>query len=202
LATAIALGTLSAPNAWIAHKARPLEYRDVKTIPARAVAIVPGAAVRDGLPQRSLAARLTAALDLYRLGRVKAILISGKATSEEPEVSAMQGWLHAHNVPAADVWVDEQGTRTVETMWNAVSRFGITSAVVCTQALYLPRALFLAWQAGIDAVGLALPSPVDASSRAVGSETAKTALAFVEAHLRRDPQLGTVAVTTAALALR
>mgnify|MGYP003733978885 CR=1 FL=1 len=40
-------------------------------------------------------------------------------------------------------------------MRRAAGRFGVRDAVVCTQAFHLPRALWLARQAGIDADGLA-----------------------------------------------
>jgi hypothetical protein len=47
--------------------------------------------------------------------------------------------------------------------------------------------VFLARQAGIDAVGIGLPSPISGSARNVGTEMLKTALAFYESYLRQGP---------------
>jgi vancomycin permeability regulator SanA len=156
--------------------------------PARSVAIVPGADVRaDGRPSSTLAQRLEIALDLYRAHRVKAILVSGNDSAGSPEVTAMRRWLAERGVPAADVWVDARGTRTRETMLNAAARFDVADAVVCTQAPYVSRAVFLARSAGIDAVGVGAPSPVSRSPRWLGVEALKTTLAVVESYLGRGP---------------
>jgi vancomycin permeability regulator SanA len=144
------------------------------------VAIVPGAAVRGGRPLRSLEGRLQTALDLYRSGRVKAIVVSGLDTPAEPEVTVMKRWLAARDVPAADVWADTAGTRTRETMLRAAKMFSISSAVICTQAPYVDRALLLASAAGIDAVGIGRPFDVPRSLRGSAIEALKTTLAVVE----------------------
>jgi vancomycin permeability regulator SanA len=201
-AVLLAFGGLVGPNAWVARAARGHAYRSLSSLPARSVAIVPGAAVHRGQPLASLNDRLEAALVLYREGRVKSILVSGKNDATSPEVSVMRAWLAARGVAPADVWSDEAGSRTRETMLNAASRFNVSDAIICTQERYLPRALFLARHAGINAVGVALQTPLPRSSRAVGTEALKTTLAFLESYLRQGPatdQIGAPAPTTVAL---
>ncbi|HVT09353.1 MAG TPA: ElyC/SanA/YdcF family protein [Polyangia bacterium] len=176
-----------APNAWIARAAAGRTYLRAADVPARTFAIVPGSRVYRDKPHRLLRDRLDAALTLYQTGRVRAVLVSGTDTDAAPEASVMQQWLIAHGVPAGDILVDGQGTRTRETMVRAVARYGVADAVVCTQTVNVARTVFLARQAGIDAVALALPiASLEHSSRYLAVESLKTTLAFAES-LRPSP---------------
>ena len=112
------------------------------------VAIVPGAYVfPDGTPSDMLADRLLAGLALLEAGKVTRIMISGGPE----EVAGMQAWLTQRGVTA--VLADPAGLRTWTTMQRAAA-LGVTRAVVCTQRFHLPRSLYLAHAAGIEAVGL------------------------------------------------
>jgi vancomycin permeability regulator SanA len=174
-------------NAWVRAEAGNRAYASAEAIPARTVAIVPGAVVHNGQPVGSLKGRLETALDLYRAHRVKTIFVSGNDSADSPEVTVMHAWLRAHGVPESDIWSDTRGFRTRATMLNAAASFDITDAVICTQAPYVDRALFLARHAGIDAVGVGLPSPVSHSARGLGLEAIKTTVAFLESYLRQGP---------------
>ena len=96
----------------------------------------------------------------------------------------MRAWLRERGVPAADVWSDGAGTRTRETMNRAAAFYGVSDAVVCTQSVNMARTLYLARAAGIDAVGLTLPTNLGRSPRYVATESLKTTLAFAESWLR------------------
>jgi vancomycin permeability regulator SanA len=79
-------------------------------------------------------------------------------------------------------------------MLRASASFAVTDAVICTQAAYVDRAVYLARAAGIDAVGVALPSPVSSSARMRAIEALKTTLAVVETFARpAAPSVTTVA---------
>ena len=175
------------PNLWIARSARPYAYDSAAAVPARTFAIVPGSRVYHGRPLPILRARLEAALELYRAGRVKAILVSGQETADAPEATVMRAWLRAGGVPAANVWSDGGGTRTRETMNRAAVFYGVTDAIVCTQTVNVARSIYLARQAGIDAVGLALPTTLGRSTRYLATESLKTTLAFAESQLPARP---------------
>ena len=151
----VASGTPLLANAVIDRYCSRRLHTDLDDVPSRQVAIVLGARVYpDGLPSAVLADRLAAALDLYRAGRVEKILVSGDHQAPEyDETTAMGRWLAERGVPAEDLFLDQAGLRTLDTMERASRVFLVTNAVVCTQAFHLRRSVFLARRAGIDAVG-------------------------------------------------
>jgi len=183
----VGLTGLAASNAWVARASRGYVYESADAVPSRDVAIVPGSRVFRGQPLLILRSRLEAALALYQAGHVKAILVSGDDSAASPEVTVMGAWLHQHGVPGTDVWSDAGGSRTRETMNRAAAVYGVTGAIVCTQTVNMDRTLYLARAAGIDAVGLALPTNLGQSKRYMAKESLKTTLAFAESQLRARP---------------
>lgn len=121
------------------------------------VVIVLGAKVKaDGTPSDILRDRLLAAIDLYRAGSVDKILVSGDdGQVEYDEVNAMRRYLLAADVDADDIFLDHAGFDTYDSMIRAKKVFGVTKAIVVTQAYHLPRALYLANAFGIDVQGVA-----------------------------------------------
>jgi SanA protein len=128
----------------------------VADVPRTEVAIVPGALVQpDGKMSSMLADRVRQAVALWQAGKVKKILVSGDHLSwsyDEPDT--MRKALVADGVPPRDVFEDHAGVDTWATMVRARQIFGVRRAVVVTQGFHMPRALFLADEAGIDATGL------------------------------------------------
>lgn len=171
-------------NAWVARAAEGRAYASIDGVPARSVAIVPGARVYKGKPFVHLQARLQMALSLYQGGRVKAILVSGRETGESPEVTAMTNWLLERGVNRKDILADSGGSRTRETMNRAADVFDVHDAVVCTQDVNVDRSVYLARQAGIDAVAVGAPSNLIRSASYLRGEILKTALAVVESLMR------------------
>jgi vancomycin permeability regulator SanA len=186
-----AVAFVAATNAWVAWAARGHAYTELASVPARSVAIVPGARVYNGQPFILLRARLEAALSLYRAGRVKAILVSGRETEIDPETSVMQRWLQERGVPSSAILADREGTRTRETMRRAASLYELTDAIICTQDVHIARTIFIARDAGIAAVAFSLPSRLSESIRYMAFEFAKTGLAVAESYLRDGPELPT-----------
>jgi SanA protein len=186
-AALLAMAALVGSNAWVARASNGYAYDSAATIPGRGIAIVPGARVHNGKPLLILRDRLQAALDLYRAGRVKAILVSGNDSTLSPEVTVMRAWLRDRGVPDKDLWSDAGGSRTRETMNRAAALYGVGDAIVCTQTVNMARSLYLARTAGIDAVGLALPTNLGGSKRYLATESLKTTLAFAESALRGRP---------------
>lgn len=125
--------------------------------PRAQVALVLGARVlADGRLSAMLADRVRTAADLYHAGRVSKVLVSGDHGRDDyDEVGAMRRELLALDVPAADVFCDHAGFDTWSSMVRARKVFGVSSAIVVTQRFHLPRAVYLADRAGLDATGYA-----------------------------------------------
>src|SRR5687768_11797257 len=138
---------------------------DPDQLPECEWAIVPGARVRDdGTPSDALQDRLVGALALLDAGRVERVLVSGNNHSTpRGEVDVMVEWMGAQGVYDPVLVRDDRGFRTVDTMRHAAGELGISSAIICTQAFHLPRSIYLARAAGIDAHGLATHSHPEAS---------------------------------------
>jgi SanA protein len=107
-----------------------------------------------GEPSPILAERLETALLLWRTGRVERLLLTGNADPYHDEIRSMRRYLTKGGVPDRAISVDLEGVSTFDSCWRARSVFGIQRAILVTQAFHLPRAVFLARAAGIDAVGV------------------------------------------------
>jgi SanA protein len=154
---AVAAALVAAASAHLVAAARPETAASVAAAPARPVAIVLGNQVLpNGSPSATLERRLAVALALYRAGRAQRLFVSGATLAADgyDEPAAMAAWLEARGVPAGDIERDRGGHRTAATMADAAAR-GVRGALICTQAYHLPRSLYLAHAAGIDAVGVA-----------------------------------------------
>ncbi|GAA5067724.1 vancomycin permeability regulator SanA [Thermocatellispora tengchongensis] len=124
-------------------------------VPEAPVALVLGAGIRDGAPTPMLARRLDITAELYRAGRVRAVLLSGdnsRAGYDEPTV--MRDYLAARRVPAEAMVLDYAGFDTWDSCVRAREVFGARKVTVVTQAFHLPRAVTLCRTAGLDAHGV------------------------------------------------
>jgi vancomycin permeability regulator SanA len=158
LAVAFLVGTVGvgAGNAWILWRTSGQTVATVADAPVRPVAIVLGNRIfPGGRPAMDLYGRLVVALELYRAEKVRKIFVSGAFHPEVgyDEPAGMAAWLEKRGVPEADLVLDRGGHRTAATMANAAAA-GIREALICTQAYHLPRSIYLAKHAGINATGV------------------------------------------------
>jgi SanA protein len=121
------------------------------------VAVVFGASVYgNGDLSPILADRVNTAIELYRAHKVDRILVSGDARHRSyNEPKAMYEYLISHAVAPKDAIVDTSGRSTYETCLRAKEVFGLKRAVLVSQGFHLSRALYIANQLGLDAVGMA-----------------------------------------------
>lgn len=156
-------------------------HRALASVPAAFVAIVPGCRVTGDAPSACLEERLSAALALFRAGRVQRLLLSGDhGTRGYDEVNTMKGWFMAHGVPADVIFLDHAGFDTYDTMVRARQVFRVDDAVVVSQAFHLYRAVFLARAVGLRASGYAADPP---EGSACGGSAVREPLACLKAVL-------------------
>jgi vancomycin permeability regulator SanA len=188
-AAALGLVTIFALDGWVVLRTRGDIAAGVADAPERPVAIVLGnRAFSDGSLSRELAARVRVALELYRAKKVRTIFLSGAVYPQQSydEPGAMAGWLERRGVPREAMILDRQGFRTAATMADAVKE-GFHDVLVCTQAYHLPRAIYLARHAGLEATGVAGEQPPAQLVPRIGTfirETLARAETVVEVALR------------------
>jgi SanA protein len=143
-------------NAYILLSAQGESTDVIADVPHAQVAIVPGALVQpNGKMSGMLGDRVRQAAALWHAGKVEKILVSGDHhTWAYDEPDTMRKALVNEGVAPRDVFEDHAGFDTWATMERARGIFGVRDAVVVTQGFHMPRALFLADAAGIDATGL------------------------------------------------
>ena len=114
----------------------------------RDVAIVPGTAVYEGVITAKAKDRLLAALELYQMGLVNYIVVSG----DVEETTSMTQYLMASGVPSGDIGSDEHGVDTYETLARTKEKLGALTYYFCTQELYVERAQYLMDKLEMDGV--------------------------------------------------
>lgn len=145
---------LLACNAYIERSARPVVFSEIQRLPPRPVALVLGTSrTVHGRSNRFYTARIRAAAELYRAGKVEHILVSGDNSRRNyDEPTAMKQDLVTLGVPGDKVTIDYAGFRTLDSVIRAHRVFGQSSFVVVTQRFHGERAIFLARHHGLDAV--------------------------------------------------
>jgi SanA protein len=135
--------------------ARQKKYT-AENVPARRVAIVFGAGLwRNGTATPVLHDRVQTAADLYFAGKVEKLLMSGdNRFSDYNEPAVMRDLALSLGVPGDAIVLDYAGRRTYDSCYRAKAIFGVTEAILVTQAFHLPRAIYLCNQLGIDSVGV------------------------------------------------
>jgi vancomycin permeability regulator SanA len=141
---------------YVAATTSGVRYANPGSVPPQPVAIVFGAAVQpDGKLSHMLGFRVMAAVELYQHGQIQKILMTGdNSRTTYDEVTAMKAYAVAKGVPAEAITLDYAGFSTYESCYRARAIFGVTSAVVITQAYHLPRAVYTCHALGLDVVGL------------------------------------------------
>jgi SanA protein len=120
------------------------------------VAIVFGAGVRsDGSPKDALYDRIVTAVELYRSGRARKLLMSGdNPTHNYDEPTAMKQTAMQLGVPESDIVPDFAGRRTYDTCYRAKEIFEVRKAILVTQEFHQARALYLCNSLGVESVGI------------------------------------------------
>ncbi len=133
-------------------------------------ALVLGAAQWNGDPSPVLRARLDHALDLYRRGQVRQIILTGGVGSGDTtsEAAAGKQYLIDRGMTADALLLEEQGTTTWESLRNAVplahtNRIG--AVLLVSDPFHMLRSIKMARDLGLIAYG----SPTRSSPIAAGS---------------------------------
>jgi len=145
-----------ASNIWVNTSTNPYLYDEVEEVPERKVCMVLGTSkyLRDGRKNLFFEYRIKAAVDLYRAGKIKQILVSGdNSTKQYDEPAMMKAALVKQGIPACCITCDYAGFRTFDSVIRMWKVFGQKSFMVVSQKFHNQRAVFLARKNGLDVIG-------------------------------------------------
>ena len=128
----------------------------LENVPPRRVAVIFGAGIwPDGRLSDILIDRVYTAAQLYHQGKVEKLLMSGdNRFVHYNEPKHMRDYAVDLGVPDEDIVLDYAGRRTYDSCYRAGYIFGVTDTILVTQAYHLDRALFIANNLGLDAIGV------------------------------------------------
>ena len=116
--------------------------------------LVLGAGVDNDQVSQIFADRLDTAVELYRAGKAKKIIVSGdNGNVNYDETDAGKEYLLSKKIPAVDIFLDYAGFDTFDSLYRAKNIYGADKILVVTQDFHLPRSLYIAHRLGLNALG-------------------------------------------------
>lgn len=132
-----------------------LSYR-IADVPEAKTALLlgTGKTLSNGMPNAYFYNRIQAAIDLYKSGKIKYIIVSGDNSSKDyNEPEDMQLTLMKYGIPKDKIVMDHAGFRTLDSVVRAKEIFGQNKLVIISQKFHNERAVFLAKENGMEAFG-------------------------------------------------
>jgi len=156
----VAAAMLLLANRWVINSTDSYLYKDSSLMPENEVGLVLGCSpfISTGKANPQFHGRMQAAAELFRLGKVKRLILSGaNPDSRYNEPKKMREALLALGVPSEAMVLDFAGDSTYESITRAQVVFGLSHLTVVTQKYHAYRALFLARKTGVRAVAYSAP---------------------------------------------
>lgn len=132
-------------------------YADPDRVPHCRAALVLGCGKTvQGRPNLFYEYRLDAAAQLWKAGKIDAVLVSGDNSRKDyDEPSSMKADLVRRGVPAEYIALDYAGFRTLDSVIRARKVFGLDNYVIVSQPFHCRRAVYLASRHGQSVIGYA-----------------------------------------------
>ena len=153
---AIVVAVVAIPNIYVLATTAGDSTANANELTHAQTALILGAFVQpDGHLSSMLSDRVKRGAELWMAHKVDSILVSGDhAQWSYDEPDAMRKALQAQGVPDRAIFTDHAGFNTWASVVRARKVFGVKKVIVVTQGFHMPRALFLADAAGLEAQGL------------------------------------------------
>lgn len=131
-------------------------YDAVEDIPVNRVGLVLGTAkmLRNGQRNLYFQYRIDATVQLYQKGKIEFVLVSGdnsRSTYDEP--TDFKNELIIRGIPSKKIYLDYAGFRTLDSVVRAKEIFGLQQLTIISQQFHNERAIFIAEQQSMQAIG-------------------------------------------------
>lgn len=143
-------------NQWVESSTKDKVFTYKKDIPFNKVGLLLGTAKTLGNGYRNLyyTYRINAAIRLFKAGKIKYILVSGdNGNKNYDEPTDIKNDLIAGGIPADRIYLDYAGFRTLDSVIRCKKIFGQENVTIISQQFHNERAIFIATQNGMEAVG-------------------------------------------------
>ncbi|MDO1513521.1 ElyC/SanA/YdcF family protein [Maribacter confluentis] len=143
-------------NAIITSTTEDKTFFDIQQIPTNRVGLILGTSSRltDGSPNPYYTHRINATVALYQANKIKFVLVSGdNGTIYYNEPDTIKKDLIKAGIPEKVIFLDYAGFRTLDSMVRAKFIFGLEKVTVISQQFHNERAIYIAQQKGLDAIG-------------------------------------------------
>ncbi len=148
-------------NHWVITSTRSQLFNTVETVPFRKVGLLLGTNKSwHGAENPYFKYRIDAAVELYKAGKIKHIIVSGdNHLSYYDEAKDMKDSLLKQGIPDSCITLDYAGFRTFDSMVRCLEIFGQDSVTVISQAFHNERAIFIGNYYKMHAVGFNAQDP-------------------------------------------
>jgi SanA protein len=139
----------------VANAAAGKLYSDVNLIPYNKTGLLLGTSKYDdnGRLNPFFTYRINAAIELFKAGKIKYIIVSGdNGSTDYNEPDQMRADLIAAGIDSSLIFEDFAGFRTFDSIVRAKAIFGQDSITIISQPFHNERALYLAAHEGMYAV--------------------------------------------------
>lgn len=138
------------PNYVISTRYNNFLYYRIDDVPAKPALLVLGTTKYVGKrPNMYYWPRIQAAYALYKAGKAPKIVVSGdNSTKYYDEPSTMKDDLVKLGVPPENIYPDDAGLRTLDSVIRAKEVFGLNEYIIVSQEFHCKRALFISREHG------------------------------------------------------
>lgn len=167
-------------------------YSTVSEIPKNKVGLILGTSkkLKGGQSNPYYSNRITAAVTLFKAGKIKYVLVSGDNGSiyyNEP--TAMKKDLISAGIPKEKIFLDYAGFRTLDSVFRAKIVFGLEEVTIISQKFHNERAIYLATKKGLHAIGYnAKDIPLEAGLKIQFREYFARVKVFLDLALKTQPR--------------
>ncbi|HIK83742.1 MAG TPA: hypothetical protein EYG08_01365 [Myxococcales bacterium] len=146
---------------WLRRHADSRTLRSLDEAPRDALIVVLGCKPRQasGRLTHYFICRVASGAAAYHHESSRQLLCTGRVYNDLNEATELAEALEIASVPRAQIFVDSNSIRTIDSIEHVAKRYPDLPILFVTQSFHLPRTLFLARQKKLDAWGLLARGP-------------------------------------------